>query len=108
MIDENAIEDRRKTERLPTEMNVRISLNDKEMDAVLVEIGGGGAKIAAHQMIAQRFVSGPVVLHIPKFGEFHGSAAWGNGDFIGIAFNENHKALVSLIKEASAQNFVGA
>lgn len=96
-------EDQRKTERLPTLMDVSVRIGEHEVDGTLIEIGGGGAKVRLTQIKHEASESNFVILCIPKFGTFDGNVAWSEGQLIGIEFEESHKVLVGLIREANAQ-----
>lgn len=102
----NTNEDRRKTERLPTAMAVEVEVDGHMIDGTLTEIGGGGAKIQFKDARLDAYEGRNVKLHIPKFGDFDGHVVWQVGNLLGIVFHENHKTLVSLIREASALGIV--
>ena len=104
MTDSNDYPEKRKTERLSFMADVRVTLGEQPVDGVMFDIGAGGAKVRLAMVGDDDLESSgdAVVLTIPKFGEFDGRVAWNDGKLVGIQFSENHKALVSLIRESIA------
>ena len=97
--------EQRKSERLPTMMDISMTRRGQMVEGVLVDISEGGAKVRVATAASGEPGSGSeaVVLNIPRFGEFDGEVVWTEGKFAGIQFSENHKALFSLIREAATQ-----
>jgi len=98
---ENDYTEQRKTERLSIMMEVNMKLGDQMIEGELSDISAGGAKVRTTLPAsdAPESTAEPVILNIPKFGDFEGEIVWRDGKFVGIAFAENHKALVSLVRE---------
>ena len=98
--------EQRKSERLPTMMDISMTRGGQMVEGVLVNISEGGAKIRVATAASNEHGSKPenIVLNIPRFGEFDGKIVWSEGKFAGIQFAENHKALFSLIREAAKQD----
>ncbi len=103
MVHVGSLEDQRRTERLSTSADVRVTIDAQEINGTLFDIGAGGAKVRLSQTIIDATENISATLTIPAFGEFDGKIAWIDGKFVGIQFAENHKALVSLIREATVQ-----
>ena len=97
--------EQRKSERLPTMMDISMTRGGQMVEGVLVDISEGGAKIRVATAASGEpsSESDAIVLNIPRFGEFDGEIVWTEGKFAGIQFSENHKALFSLIREAATQ-----
>ncbi len=96
--------EQRKTERLPFSTDVSLALGGKLIEGLLLDIGAGGAKVRLVMTSSSEHNcdSEEVILNIPRFGDFDGKIIWGDGKIVGIRFSENHKTLVSLIREAAA------
>ena len=88
---------------MSTTADVTVKMNAQEINGTLFDIGAGGAKVRLSQTVLDVVENTPVTLGISEFGEFDGKIVWADGKFVGMEFAENHKALVSLIRESIAQ-----
>jgi len=97
--------EQRKSERLPTMMDISVIRGGQMVEGVLVDISEGGAKVRVATAASDEpgSESEAIVLNIPRFGEFDGEIVWTEGKFAGIQFSENHKVLFSLIREAATR-----
>ncbi len=82
-----------------------VSLPKGRYDAVLIDISAGGAKFQLKEMpfIAPE-IGVSISITIQPFGGFFGDIMWVDDDFIGMKFDENHKAMASLVHEMVAQS----
>ncbi len=94
--------EQRKSERLSFHTGVSVTLGGQVVEGDLLDIGAGGAKVCLSTVPPEdlQSTSPAVALNIPRFGEFDGNVVWTEGETMGIAFSENHKTLVGLIREA--------
>jgi len=97
--------ERRVHERHPLMLDATVSIPDEHYNAILIDISAGGAKFQLKNMpLAAPEPDLPISIHIQPFGGFFGNVIWVDDDFIGMQFDENHKATVSLIHEMVAQS----
>ena len=66
-------------------------------DCVVRNISLGGAKVICRRDIDH---SGPVVLHVPKFGDFDAIVTWRSGESFGLQFADPPDAIAGVIGEA--------
>ncbi|MBC8242169.1 MAG: PilZ domain-containing protein [Alphaproteobacteria bacterium] len=105
MSDISDFTERRQFERYPLMLDALISLPKEHYDAVLIDISAGGAKFQFREMPPMMPGPGiPISITIQPFGGFYGSLMWVDDDFAGMKFEENHKAMASLIHEMVAQS----
>ncbi len=102
MSSDSRFTEQRKSERLSFSAKVSVTLGGRVVEGGLLDIGAGGAKVSLATAMPAQPEPTPraVTLNIPKFGAFDGTIVWTDGKTVGIAFSENHKTLVSLIREA--------
>ncbi len=93
------VPERRGTERFPLTLKAEITFGDGELDAKIYDLSSSGAKVRLKKNLLKN-----IVLNIPPFGIFEGEIAWTDEEFIGIKFNEDHKAIVNLILQHVAGN----
>jgi len=84
--------ERRHNERFPLTLKAEITLGEGDMEAQIYDLSPTGAKLRLKKNLLKS-----IVLSIPPFGVFEGEVAWTDEEFIGIKFNEDHKAIVNLI-----------
>jgi hypothetical protein len=87
-------QERRQNERFPLTLKAEISFGEGELDAKIYDLSSSGAKLRLNKSLLKS-----IVLNIPPFGVFEGEIAWTDEEYIGIKFNEDHKAIVNLILE---------
>ena len=66
-------------------------------DCVVRNISLGGAKVICRRDIEH---NGPVVLHVPKFGDFDATVTWRSGESFGLQFVDPPGAIADVIGEA--------
>ena len=66
-------------------------------DCVVRNISLGGAKVICRRDIEH---NGPVVLHVPKFGDFDATVTWRSGESFGLQFVDPPGAIAGVIGEA--------
>ena len=86
--------ERRQNDRFPLTLKAEVSFGEGELDAKIYDLSPSGAKLRLKKSLLKS-----IVLNIPPFGVFEGEVAWTDEEFIGIKFNEDHKAIVNLILE---------
>jgi len=98
--------EQRRSERTSMKLQVTVSLGGTEYDAVLLNISGEGAKVQVSTLGESGAGPGAETrIDIPRFGPFEGTIIWTDDIFLGMEFDENHKATAGLIRamaEASA------
>lgn len=99
MDDEAAFTERREFERFPLLLDVVAVFPDGRYDSILLDISAGGAKFRfAAAPMTHPEPDGPASIIVPPFGEFFGNVRWIDGDYVGMQFDENHKATSSLVR----------
>jgi hypothetical protein len=93
------VPERRHTERFPLTVKAEIAFGDADLDARIYDLSPTGAKVRLKKGLLKN-----IVLSIPPFGVFEGEVAWTDDEYIGIKFDEDHKAIVNLILEHVAGN----
>jgi len=97
--------ERRKFDRYPLMLDAEAVLPGERCDAVLLDISAGGAKFRFVAELSVRPEPGiPISIHVEPFGGFYGDVMWVDGDYIGMEFDERHKAIASLVHEMVAQS----
>lgn len=96
--------DQRKLDRIPLMLDASVTLEGNGHACKLLNICARGAKI---QLLSTPFGSnvstGDIIsLNIPKLGEFDGTVAWSDDEYLGIRFDENHKAIAALISSSAS------
>jgi len=106
MMPETDFVEKRQSERLETQTDVSLTLGERMVGGILFDISSGGAKVQLASTSPSELTpsSENVVLNISRFGDFDGNIIWNDGQFVGIQFSENHKALVSLIRDMAGMN----
>ena len=98
-----SVTERRRHERYPLMMEAGALIGGEALGAVIIDLSAGGAKLRLRGAEDRRShdAADSIVLHIPKFGGVEGRVVWRDDDYVGILFDENHKALVNLILEST-------
>jgi len=97
--------ERRQTERFPLLLAAAASLPNGIYDASLIDISAGGAKFRIVEAPLEPLEPGiSMSIDIPPFGGFFGFIVWIDEDFVGMEFDENHKATASLINDMVKQS----
>ena len=106
MTPESIFVEKRKSERLEIKTDISLTLGEKMVEGILFDISSSGAKVQLDSTSSSELnpSSENVVLNISKFGDFDGNIVWNDGQYVGIQFSENHKALVSLIRDMAGMN----
>jgi hypothetical protein len=86
------VPERRQNERFPLAVKAEVSLGEGDIEAQIYDLSPSGAKLRLKKGLLKS-----IVLSIPPFGVFEGEVAWTDEEFVGIKFNEDHKAIVNLI-----------
>lgn len=88
------VPERRQNDRFPLTLKAEVGFGEGELDAQIYDLSPSGAKLRLKKNLLKS-----IVLNIPPFGVFEGEVVWTDEEFIGIKFNEDHKAIVNLILE---------
>jgi len=88
------VPERRHNERFPLTLKAEVGFGGGELEAKIYDLSSSGAKLRLKKSLLKS-----IVLNIPPFGIFEGEVAWTDDEYIGIKFNEDHKAIVNLILE---------
>jgi hypothetical protein len=80
-------------------VEAEISFPDDVLKAAIFDLSSSGAKVRLRKSLLKS-----VVLNIMPFGSFEGEIVWSDDEFIGIKFDEDHKAVINLILESEAED----
>ncbi len=92
-------DEKREFDRIPLMMEAAVKIRGESIPCTLLNIVAFGAKvrIVAFPSNSRAREGEDIALCIPKFGEFDGIVTWVDDEFLGIRFDENHKAISALV-----------
>lgn len=87
---ENFVE-RRHSDRFPIMLKVSVSYGDNRMDATILDVSSGGAKVRLDGagIPDETVLNNGFILDIPAYGKFPGDIVWKDDEYIGIKFHRD-------------------